>query len=353
MKIFKEAYRIFLLIVAFALTVFVFFYDVVAASRADGWTVLFGILGFLLSSCLAVFFHEAGHLLFGICFGMRPVRVQIGPFVFDRNKKGVALRNFEPFGSCDFYPVRTDRLSLRYAMTVAGGLIFSLAFVLLSALFYLRGGAMHYVFGMGLPVSVFLFFYNAAPLSLPSGDTDGRLLADILAKTPETIVTLHVLAIQGGLLSRSPASLSEDLYFDVPVVAEDERGFIALTRLRYLYFLDKGERAGALAQSMRLRELLVYLSEGDLEEIYSQLLYDCCALERNEDGAAALFDRQEEYLLSQKSATAYRILAAYHATYGEKERAEEYVRSARSALANEPLAGIAKMEEKLLNETNA
>ena len=170
----------------------------------------------------------------------------------------------------------------------------------------------------------------------------------VFKNEPDAEATLRVLQIQAGLLSKSPAEMEESLYFDLPVLPEDDRNFLLITRLRYLYYLDQGDFEGVRREDLRLRDLIPYLDEEDLDEVYNLLLYDCCKIDRDEEGARALFERQQEVLVAAHTMTAYRILAAYHETYGEGCLIGDCIQKGISCKETEREKGIARMEERLL-----
>lgn len=346
----KKIYQILIFLIALTIGISALFFDVVISTRLEILTVLLVLPGLIFASFLAEVVHELGHLLFGKLFGMKAEVLQIFCFRYVFAAKSFSLVKPDVFGRYSMSPIKSDKMAFRYAMTTLGGLLFSLVYLIVTCVCLGNGGFFHYLLGYGAPASFYLFFHNAFPYTTETGKTDGRILYGILRKEPDAEVTIRIMRIQALLLTKSPAQIEESLYFDLPVLPEDDRGFLLISELRYLYYLDKGDLEGVRKEDLRLQDLIPYLDEEDLDEVYNLLLYDCCKVDRDEEGAKALFERQGELLLSQNTMTSYRILAAYHQTFGDGCLIEPCLEKGLSRKEKEREKGIAKMEERLLRE---
>src|SRR5690606_14570496 len=98
--------------------------------------LLGAVLGFL-SALPIVAVHEAGHLLAGHLVGLRLVWCRVGPLGVLRTPRGlrVVWTGMEEYdsGEVGMVPADEERFRWRYAWTIAGGLLASLALTVLLA----------------------------------------------------------------------------------------------------------------------------------------------------------------------------------------------------------------------------
>ena len=202
--------------------------------------------------------HEAGHLLFGACCGMRFKSVRIGRLIF--SAKGVAF-SFRPetAGETRAAPRSAGKIRERLLCTTLGGAVLDLLYgVVLIVLFSL------------LPVSPALSFFalfapfgcaqgaaSLLPEELPAGKTDGLVLCELAGRTGETEIAVRIFEAEELARNMPLHDLPKELLFDVPAVREDSRVFRELLGWQEKYLRackDEeaarriGERLGALAQ---------------------------------------------------------------------------------------------------------
>lgn len=326
------------------------FRDLLFLDLPDALILVYALIGLAFSYLLCSLLHEIGHLVFGLSQGMRAKRMFFAWFLFDFDEKTVKLQSCEEFGYCTMTLKRAEHMERKFFVYVAGGLFFSLLYLVFTVFCALRTDVLHFLFGYGLPVSLYLFLFNAIPLG---NDSDGSLILSCIRKDGIFLHIARALVIQSNLEESSPSEIDESLFDELPVIPDDHRIFMVMTWLRYLRALDLNDKEEILRYDYRMRDILEYQSEDDLEELYSSILYDCCVFEQNEEGAKGLFERQEPYLIERADSTACRILSAYHETYGDETLAESYRQRGIELLSQEKNIGIRKLEEKLLYKRNA
>ncbi len=216
---------------------------------------------------LPVFFHEAGHLLFGLLAGLRPVS-----FSFEWVTVG---RGFVRFGrnagagETRMLPRSPKNIRGKIAFFSLGGavcnLLFGALFLLLFFLLPFRSALLF--FAELAPFFLFEGVRALLPAELSAGPTDGAVLLGLIKKTPDTEVALRVMAAQGMLFSSTYAEIPRELLFDTPVVREDLPAFLALSELRWQYLLYMGEEEEAHRAFCRFSELTVYLRDAELRTV--------------------------------------------------------------------------------------
>ncbi len=213
---------------------------------------------------IPVLFHEAGHLLFGLFAGLRPVSFSFGWFTVSRG--GVRFGRNAGAGETRMLPKNPKGLRGKIAFFSLGGAVCNLLF-----------GALFFLLFFLLPFrSVLLFFAELAPFflcegvcallpaELPAGPTDGAVLLGIVKRTPDAEVALRVMAAQGMLVSSGYASLPRELLFSAPVVREDLPAFLALSELKWQFLCAAGE--DALPELVRFVRLTEYLPDAARRE---------------------------------------------------------------------------------------
>ena len=196
--------------------------------------------------------HEAGHLLFGVCAGLRLEEVRIGWLSFGR---GIRLA----FGRAQAGEARFTLKSERGAhaaffLAALGGPFFSIAagVALLVPWLVFELHVALTLFALLAPFCLEEGIAELLPAELPTGKTDGLVLCELASRTGETEVGIRVMTAQ-LLLTRDPlAELPRDLLFGAPVVREDSPAFTELLRLQRQYLLSRGDRAGAEEIGARL-----------------------------------------------------------------------------------------------------
>jgi hypothetical protein len=200
----------------------------------------------ILAVCwvLATVLHECGHLVLGNLCGFK---VKLGK-----------LNLLSGSSFCQLSPKHGGNMKMRLAITTAGGMFVNLLLVACGIVGLCVGGLE--LLGAWLPPSLYLLELNALPVMLKAGKTDGLVLHELLSDRPEAKVLLAVMEAQGRVNGGTPLKdLDEELLMNVPVVREDDYGFIMLTELRAKYFEARGEREQALKYNQRFEELKGYL----------------------------------------------------------------------------------------------
>lgn len=207
--------------------------------------------------------HETGHLLAAMCggFGIHSFTVSL----FTVTGKSVSWTGYD--GDCEgfteFYPKHGKGLRKRYIFLAlaGGGLTLLLGILLLGLSLGLSYRPIALYFAM---LSLFLIgdglraYY---PASLPEGETDGSVALGAIKNTPDFQVTLAVLTAHGILYRGQFSDIPRSVLFDTPVVREDHPAFFELLRLRMLFLLSEGDRAGASETFERMRSLREYFPE--------------------------------------------------------------------------------------------
>ncbi len=230
----------------------------IAASQ-DKLAAVFLCLGALAATALLRLpdaLHETGHLLFGVCAGLRVLEVRIGWLCFD--KTGVRFAAGKGAGE--------TRLTLRHERGARARLFAAaLGGPLLAAV---AGVALLLAWGMSAAHPALTFFaltapfllqealFACVPAELPDGATDGLTLAELASKTGEAEVALRVMTAQLQLERDPNAELPYELLFGAPVVREDSPAFLELLRLQREYLLAHGERAEAERIGARLQAIV-------------------------------------------------------------------------------------------------
>lgn len=200
--------------------------------------------------------HELGHVVSGVCAGLRVNGVRLGWLFL--SCRGVRLSPSEGRAGETMFSLRREGCvhARLYAAALGGPLAGLLA-----------GGALLIVWGVLPAHPALAFFACMAPLFvaeslselLPAerraGKTDGLVLQELRTRTGETEVAVRVMTAQ-LLLARDPqTALPHALLFDVPVVREDSPAFMELLLLQKDALLKEGDAEGAARIEGRIREI--------------------------------------------------------------------------------------------------
>ncbi len=313
--------------------------------------MLAGICGLVLGLIAAPIVHELGHLVVGKTQKFECVYWKA--FCLQWTKKGGKLRF--AFAS----PLRADQtqmlpksggnMRLRAGRYVRGGLLFGALLVGVLLLVGICTGSF-FVWGM-LPYAAYLFMLNALPVEYASGKTDALVYSGIKWGEDAERCMLAAMEIQGQVYEgKSFGEIEEGLYFDLPVLREDEPLFALLCDLRYRYCLDKEDFDGAGEWLNRLASIEEYLLDEEREKLSAELVY-MHALQGNREGADGCGKLCEGYLASE-ALTPKRILAAYCQAFGKTDAVAPLQEQANSLMATEPM-GVQKFENRLLNRIKA
>lgn len=340
-RILYEVFETVLGLSAVAGTVVLAFFGIIRdENQLIGCTIALLIFGI---SCLVlpfnVLIHECGHMLFGGIAGLRHISVSIGRIQICRRK--IRFTRGSSFaGETQMLPRSQKGVRGKMICFALGGALLNLIYaaVFLILFFALPMHPVSFFFELWAALNLFEGITALVPVELEAGRTDGKVLAELVSRTPYSKVFLAALTAQGLLYKKTYAQIPRELLFDLPVVREDEPAFIALTQLRWQYLFSNGDKEGAAAQIKRLETLADYLSE---EEKYAEVLCDVAY------GYSVLLSNDahaEELLPSAQAAcgTPAHALAQYAVAGGEEK-------AVRLVIEKESVNGIKEFQKMLLD----
>lgn len=322
------------------------------AWRSGTWDTVEAIIGFAVSFALAPILHELGHVCFALLAKMDYVYVKC--FCFKIALKG-GKKRFSlamPFSADETQVIPTcgGKMKKRAAKYTLGGLIYSgifLFLILAAAILCACLGHIRFSLWGLVPYTAYLFLLNAAPLEYGNGKTDALVYRGIKKEYDAEKNMLAAMEIQGRLYEgKSFSEIDETYYFDLPQLCEDEPLFAVMLDLRYRYYLDKGEFEKAADCLNRLAAAQSYLPDEEVEKIAAELTY-MHVINGDMERASECAKLCERFLQGD-TATAKRVLLAYSVATGKKEAVATLAEQARSALNRERIAGVRRLEEKLI-----
>ena len=199
--------------------------------------------------------HESGHLLFGLCAGLRIGRVRVGWLCVGRD--GLKFSKGRPAGETQFALRKVRGAHVRlFAATLGGplfGLMYGVIFLLLWGL--LPPHPALFFFALCAPSVLAEALSELLPAEFLSGKTDGLVLAELIGKTGETEIAIRVMKVQSLLTDVTLAEIPRGLLFDVPVIREDSPVFSELLKLQKEYLSASGDISGAERIDARLRSI--------------------------------------------------------------------------------------------------
>lgn len=295
---------------------------------------------------LPVLVHECGHLLFGFLGGMRFYSVFVHWIGFYRTGRRVRF-SWKRFasGETQMFPKNGEHVRGRAVLFTIGGIVlnFIYAAIFLVLFFTVSRSSVLLFFEFFAPFSLAEGLIALYPAELPAGKTDGAVALGLLKNCPEEEVMLRVLQAQGILNQGNFSKIPQEVLFDVPVIREDDRSFLALCQLRYQYHIWNGEMESARNELDRLQNLLEYLPE----EAKAEIIYDCIFVRValfHENTAAIVFPSVKE-----KTIGYYRAIAAV----SEGEIRQQAIKKGGELTEKLPLKGIREYEKKLLGILSA
>lgn len=202
------------------------------------------ILLLFLSIILGDLFHEGAHLLVGTCC-----------------KMGVKPERYRPFrtSSVNVFPHGGRCMRGRMIATASAGVLVNLACAVLG-ITALCVNSVPAAFCVLLPYSAYLFIVNAVPDDRNGAKNDGMIVWELITRSDSAKVLLAILRIQGMVRSGTQLKdIPEEFFLNVPQLPEDDINFIILTRLRYEYYLGRGNDSEAYKYLMRYNDLIEYL----------------------------------------------------------------------------------------------
>lgn len=222
--------------------------------------------------------HEGGHLLFGLCAGLKFSALQISFFRIFREGKRLrfqAMKKRAVAGACAMFPNSGKNVRGRMIAFSLGGAVCNLIYgVVFVALFFcLPHDPALLFFEVFAPLSLYEGIVSAVPAELPAGKTDGEAVLGLFKNSPAADLSLRVFTAQGLLNGTTFENLPPELFEDAPVVREDDIAFIAWTQLRWQYYFSLREDQKAVLCLKRLESLYEYVSEEYRAQIACDLVY--------------------------------------------------------------------------------
>lgn len=313
------------------------------------WYVAGFAVGFVLSPTL----HELGHIVFAKANGMRLVYAKFFCCKLVLQNGKLRKQFASPFApdETQVVPKFGGNMQKRAVAYTLGGVVFSglffLALTITALLLTVFFQPVFLLWGC-LPYATYLFLLNVAPCTYASGKTDTLIYIGIKKGEPAEKNMLSAMEIQGELYAgKSFAEIDERLYFDNPVLCEDEPLFAVTCDLQYRYFLEKEDFQSAGERLNRLAQIQPYLSALEVEKLAGELVY-MHALGGDVESAQESGKYCQNYLSSDE-VSAKRILATFAYATGKKEETEILLRQAERALDKEIMLGVAKFEKILLS----
>ena len=317
------------------------------------------LAGGICSGIFCHFFHELGHLLFGLFCGFRFNAMQIGLISIYRQdgKIRVAIQRLPESlaGSTQMLPKNAVNLYSKFLITISGGLIFSFICLVASAVtlcLYEIVPFFAYIFVCtAIPFAFHIFFYNILPFNDDNLDTDGGMLRGLIKKEPSYLTAVNILTIEGYLYQgKTPAEMDSSLYFGLPQLPEDDINFILLTSYRLSYYIDLGDMAAAAKTADRLCELLPYVPKIYYNEIASEILFCDCFIKGDFSAAQEKYTALRPYLIGEKSLQTFRICAAYELYVNDdKVSALRALSAAQERADSCHIEGVQRYERKLIS----
>lgn len=325
----------------------------VFAWKTDLTAIIQCLVGFVLAFLLAPVLHELGHIAIANAMQMRLVYAKFFCVKIIRENGKTKLRFASPFAADEtqVVPKKGGNMQKRARRYTLGGLIvegaFTLALLVGAVTLTATGKPSFLCWGM-LPYAAYLFLLNALPLEYANGKTDMLVYIGLKKGTPVEKTMVSAMEIQGELFEgKSFAEIDEALYFDVPQLAEDEPLFAVTLDLRYRYYLDKGDINKAGDCLNRLVAAQEYLPDAELQKLAAECVYTYSILGDYENAEES--GKIAKPYLEGETATAKRVLLAFTAAFGDKDKAKVLWSQAQDALKREEIKGVEKFERTLLS----
>ena len=338
-----------LLLLGFYAVVFFFAYSSVHATQ----NIIKAVVGMALGLFLAPAVHELGHVYFAKTQNMRIEYVKFFCFKWIRKQGKLRFAFASPFTAeqTQVIPKKGGNMQKRAGKYTLGGLAFSGALINALAVYLLISGCFFDVsyFALGvIPYVLYLFLLNVLPVEYASGKTDMFVYIGMKKGYDAEKVMLSAMEIQGRIFAgESFAEMDEKLYFDLPVLCEDEPLFLVITDLRYRLYLERGDVENAGKELNRLASLEEYMTVEEKIKTAIELAY-MHALTGDRENALQNAQFCKAYL-GEDRLESKRALIALALAVGKKEDAEKLINDAEKLLENEKNLGIKKFESILLS----
>ncbi len=310
------------------------------------------VVGMAIGIFLAPVLHETGHIAFAKGAGMEIVYVKALCFALEKRSGKWKFRFASPFApdETQVVPKSGENMQNRALRYTAGGLVFSgVLFILLLIFAVLLSVLVKTPFKLwGMCIYTgYLFLLNVAPFEYASGKTDSLVYRGIKKGYDSERVMLSAMTVHGeAYAGKRYGEIEEKYYFDLPVLAEDERLFTLITELRYRYFVDREDFKNGAKQLNRLASLQAYMTDVERERVCAELVF-LHALNGDMESAEACGKLCRAFLQGE-TATAKRVMATFINAFGDKAQALALREDGERLLPKEWLTGERLWEEKLL-----
>lgn len=323
------------------------------------WVVVFVLVaacGWVVCSMLHPYFHETGHLLFGLAAGMRLVTLCIPPFCWERKGNKVHMRvSARPGGGrCVMVAKNGTRLRGKLAALAAGGPVGSLCMLAVFVSVLTTAPKAPFILYAFFGVGAANAFYELGSNLLASDteeETDGQVLWGLMKNSPAAKVECAVSAVQSRIAGgERPGEDKAEELDNLPVLPEDSSDYALLYSLKFTLALD-GKRWDELnAHALRLESAREYLSGAYLMEIDRDLVYYYSAVEFDREKAERYAEELFSYPKTQ-DVSDFRVRAAYELFVEQNFAvARVYLTRGVETAGNCSLAGMEAMEMDLLAE---
>ncbi len=317
---------------------------------SDRWAevLLYSFLGIALTLFLAPLAHELGHLTVGLFCGFRVVSFTFLFIKFQFYKKfKISLVKPYAFGETALMPKTSNDYPKRLRATTMGGVIFSVAYMLLGMMVVFLSTDLRLVllFGISYHISTYVLLLNVLPFK---SDSDGVILFSYSLKGGVYLEMMNnVLSAEAEVMCGvEPKDLSAKLLTEFQVSYDYYS--VMLKYLRYIAFLWRDEES-AFKELFDISDL-DQIPESLYETVYKELFFASVVR-----GDEAFVKAHEEivvgYLEGDDSPSNYRIHAAYRAYRGDGEWAKIIISSGLKEIS--PITGLDKYELRLLKAMQA
>ncbi|MBQ9730226.1 MAG: hypothetical protein IJV80_05390 [Clostridia bacterium] len=210
--------------------------------KAQDFYALMSVIGFAVSCILTPTIHELGHILFAKSQNMSIAYAKFFIFRFHRKKGKLTFSLASPFEAeqTQALPNASGNMQKRVILYTVGGLIFSAIYLFIicafCVAFFSAVPAISY-FSLGvLPYAGYLFLLNVVPFEYASGKTDTAVALGLYNEKDAEKTMLSAMEIYGFLSEgKTYGEIDRDLYFNLPVLCEDEPIYAVMLDLRYRY----------------------------------------------------------------------------------------------------------------------
>lgn len=311
--------------------------------------------GGVAASFIAVFMHEAGHILIAFIAGFKVAAFRIfnrETIYHNGEKIKRKINSSYSYGSCELISLKEEKLKGRFMAVTAGGLFMSLAvfasFLLVNVLLVGINPFVYAALSPGLIISLYVFLSSLIPAEIRGTHTDGAVIYGLTKNRDYAAVLLSLLKIQTALYKgKTPCEIDRDLYFNVPLLSDDHVSMLSLYSLRQMYYLDGGDYVKAADTNKRLLHFADVMSIEELNALQLSMAFDMI-ISKDYLKAEAVIKLIENEI--NDDITVCRIKAYFfYFVKEDKEKAAEFAAKAKSYNSG-ALDGIIKMEHKLVDK---